>query len=668
MKYRPEIDGLRAVAIVPVVLFHAGLPIFSGGFVGVDVFFVISGYLIGRLIFQEMEIGSFSLRSFYERRARRILPALFFVICACIPFAYLWMLPLELKAFSTSILSVILFSSNFLFYRQSDYFDQTAELKPLLHTWSLSVEEQFYIVFPVLMLILYRFFRRGIGLVLILAFLASFALAQLGGNIKFGDPDFVWSWESPLPWGFYYLPTRAWEMLLGVLIAHHHHHNDVSAPAPGYGLIRECAGLTGLLLILFAIFFYDRNTPFPSVYTLAPTIGAALIIGFAQQGTLAGRTLSNKLLVSIGLISYSFYLWHQPLFAFARIRSIDEPSASLLLALAALAAGLAYLTWRFVEQPFRDRKRWGTKRFILSLVPALVLMSAFGIAGHLTWGFPLRDARLASIEARMSPNYGLGASCNFRHGPILPEYCGTGRVPKALLWGDSFAMHLVQAIKAANPHLSFSQAAMLFCGPLLGIAPLNGERHNKAWAGECLLFNRSILAYLAREPSIKIVVLSSILSQYTESQARILVDDKEVSGELNQTVSALKETVRAIESLGKKVVIFSPPPVTGKEIGHCLARATMLGASISVCDFSLAQANLAQAKALEALRAMEVAGTEVRWLRDEMCSASICRASGENIFIYRDDRHLSIEGSDYLGRSSRFFHIPVTEPVSPARH
>lgn len=329
MRYRAEIDGLRAVAVIPVILFHAGFSHFSGGFVGVDVFFVISGYLITTIILDELDKGKFSIVNFYERRARRILPALFLVMVVCLPFAWFWLVPQDLKEFSQSLVAVSTFVSNVLFWRQSGYFDAAAELKPLLHTWSLAVEEQFYVFFPLFLMIVWRFGKKWILVVLAFVSLFSLVLVHYAASI------------SPAA-AFFLLPTRAWELSIGCFVAFYLKRNsndDVSK------IGSQPLSLIGLLLILFSIFVYDKETPFPSLYALAPTVGTALIILFATQKTYVGELLGTKSFVGVGLVSYSAYLWHYPLFAFARHRSLGEPSEAIFIALSVITLILAYLSW-----------------------------------------------------------------------------------------------------------------------------------------------------------------------------------------------------------------------------------------------------------------------------------------------------------------------------------
>lgn len=355
MVYRKEIDGLRALAVIPVILFHGGLEWFSGGYAGVDVFFVISGYLITSIILQEKEAGTFSIAGFYERRARRILPALYFIIFICSLFAWFWLLPHELENFGKSIVAVVIFASNILFWQESDYFAADAELIPLLHTWSLAVEEQFYVIFPLIMILFWALGKRWLVGIISLVALFSLGLTE-------------WGWRYFPEANFYLIPTRAWELMIGSLAAFYLFYNEQPR-----GAIRHPASIIGIGLILLSIFMLDRTLPFPSLYALAPTIGTALIILFATSGTLVNKLLSQRLFVGIGLISYSAYLWHQPIFVFARIRGMDEPQTGLIFLLSSSALLLAYLSWRFIELPFRDRSRFTKKQifsasFIVSLI------------------------------------------------------------------------------------------------------------------------------------------------------------------------------------------------------------------------------------------------------------------------------------------------------------
>ncbi len=296
--------------MLPVILFHAGFDTFSGGFIGVDVFFVISGYLITNIILTELENGTFSTVNFYERRTRRIFPALFFVMFACIPFAWLWLLPSDMKDFSLSLVAVSLFISNFLFWHESGYFSTAAELKPLLHTWSLAVEEQYYVLFPLFLMLFWKFGKRLILVSLGLVFFASLAIAH-------------WAAYAKPSAAFYLLPTRGWELLIGAFIAFYLSQANRKVFGKGLSEFGACLGLT---LIFYAIFTFSKRTPFPGFYALIPTLGTTLVLLFATERTAAGKFLGNKVFVGIGLVSYSAYLWHQPLFAFARHNCFRNPT------------------------------------------------------------------------------------------------------------------------------------------------------------------------------------------------------------------------------------------------------------------------------------------------------------------------------------------------------
>lgn len=373
MEYRREIDGLRAIAVSSVILFHAGLGSVQGGYVGVDVFFVISGYLITSIIIRDLNRQTWSLLDFYERRARRILPALILVILCCWPVAWLVMLPLEMRDFAQSVAAAALSVSNILFWSESDYFAVSAELKPLLHTWTLGVEEQFYILFPLLLALIWSVPMSRRVLILSVITIVSFASCVVFVH-RF--PDAV----------FYLLPFRAWELLAGTLCAFWHAHKARKG--------NEWLAAAGLAALIVSIFAYDKTTPFPSAYALLPVVGTCCVVLFADASNWTGRFLSLRPLVGIGLISYSAYLWHQPLFAFTRLYSVDHPTTLVMLGLSIASLVLAYFSWRFVELPFR-RLGLGAlmpnRTVVLSMsVAAIAIGLVAGAAGHVRVGWPSR--------------------------------------------------------------------------------------------------------------------------------------------------------------------------------------------------------------------------------------------------------------------------------------
>lgn len=411
MIYRAEIDGLRALAVLPVVLFHAGLGIFEGGYVGVDIFFVISGYLITSILIGDLEKGHFSITEFYERRARRILPALFFVILCCIPFAYIWMLPSELVDFSRALVAVTLFASNILFWLTTNYFSENSEENPLLHTWSLAVEEQFYFFFPIFLLMVWRLgFKAVLGLLIILA-AGSLLLSELG-------------WRNFAVFNFYMAPTRVWELLIG---------STAAVLINRYGIQKNSiAAYCGLATIIASIVIFDETTPFPSFYAVLPCLGTLLIIIYGHETTGVARFLSCRLFVGMGLISYSTYLWHQPIFAFARLRSLEYPSIYWMLALAVLSIILGWFSWRFVETPFRNRKKiTGKFIFQFSLLGSFFIF-LIGVAGVALDGFP---GRLEQTEHPFYDSLADGEdSCFGRAGAFCNIHDSR---PKIIVIGDS---------------------------------------------------------------------------------------------------------------------------------------------------------------------------------------------------------------------------------------
>jgi peptidoglycan/LPS O-acetylase OafA/YrhL len=434
LKYRPEIDGLRTVAVIPVILFHAGVKIFSGGFVGVDIFFVISGYLITTVLIQDIESHQFRLLNFYERRARRILPALFFVMFCCLPFAWLWMLPVQVKDFSQSLVAMSLFASNILFWRKTGYFAPAAEESPLLHTWSLSVEEQFYLIFPVFLILIWRFGRNP-------AFWSIVILSAL--SLSWSE----WGWRNSPSANFYLAPSRAWELFAGSIAAFIINKRGVV----------ESNGLTnvGLIAILVAIFTFDSATPFPSIYALLPVGGTVLIILYAGQKTWVAQMLSTRGFVGIGLISYSAYLWHQPLFAFARIRFSGETPMILMLALSTLALALAAVSWRYVEQPFRIKKSGkhpSTKAIFTFSAWGLMAFAAVGLVGHFQKGYVGRYEQPDFMRSGTFalPNVGNGycfydfnvlSSLQVGEDALNCRLGSRDTTNQVLLFGDSFAAH-----------------------------------------------------------------------------------------------------------------------------------------------------------------------------------------------------------------------------------
>ena len=377
LNYRPEIDGLRAIAVGAVILYHAQITIFGykpfkGGFIGVDIFFVISGYLITSIILKELvTTGSFSFKHFYERRIRRILPALLFVMLASLPFAWMYLLPGSFVDFSKSILYSLGFSSNFYFhYSGQQYGAESGLLKPFLHTWSLSVEEQYYILFPIVLLITYKFFRKYLIHILTFGFIISLGLAE-------------WTSRNYPSISFYFIHTRMWELLAGSILAYfeitkgHRSKNQ---------LLNITLPTIGLILISHSIIFFDNDIFHPSFFTLSPIIGVCLIIWFSNKDELITKVLSTKLFVGIGLISYSLYLWHYPIFAFSRIIGFVQESLFKQLLLGIIILILSIISYVLVERPARNKK-YNSNFIIKFLSITILIIFTFNLIGIFNNGF-----------------------------------------------------------------------------------------------------------------------------------------------------------------------------------------------------------------------------------------------------------------------------------------
>jgi peptidoglycan/LPS O-acetylase OafA/YrhL len=447
-KYRPEIDGLRALSVVAVIMFHAKFDLFSGGFVGVDVFFVISGYLITGIIASSLERGDFSFGKFFESRVRRIVPGLLGVIILALPFAWAVMMPYQLERFSLSSASAASFISNIFFWKQSGYFADAAIEMPLLHTWSLSVEGQFYLAFPVVLVLVWRLASRWVPAFLAIAFVISIGAAEWGAhNMRVAN--------------YFLAPTRAWEFLAGSLIAL---RPDVWKQA-NRGL-SEFLSIFGLFLILYAVFTFDETTRMPGLIGLAPIAGACLVTAFATSQTFIGRAFSLPPIVGTGLISYSLYLWHYPILSIAHLGSAQELGVSDRLLLVMLAFPVAFLSWKFIEKPFRNRR--AIQKYLLFTTSGLVMVAtlAVGFIGYATKGLEQQfiqrhgEAGAAIVRALDGmENIIEDLDCSFSSG--FPDSTFTERFETCadihgtahLIIGDSHSMDLYNAIRlnTSNP-------------------------------------------------------------------------------------------------------------------------------------------------------------------------------------------------------------------------
>ena len=599
MKYRREIDGLRAVAVLPVIFFHAGFNSFAGGYVGVDVFFVISGYLITTILINDLEAGQFSLVRFYERRARRILPALFFMMICCLPFAWAWMLPSQLKDFSQALMAVSLFASNILFWRKTDYFAPAAEENPLLHTWSLAVEEQFYIFFPILLWLLWRYGRGRVFWVIV-----GLCVISLGAT--------EWGWRHAPAANFYLIVTRAWELGAGAICAFVLHARALRAHT-GFSAF-------GLGLILVSVWAFDADTPFPSLYTLVPVVGTALIICFAGHKTLVGKLLSLRVFVGIGLISYSAYLWHQPLFAFARLRSLQEPGLGLMLTLAAVAFLLAWITWYFIEQPFRRRLINQTTVFAASGAVG-ALFAAMGLAGHLgegfAWRLPEADARLYATAAP-SP---MRNRCHYgpRNEFAEDESCiYFGDTADVAIYGNSHGVELAYGLaeRLRDEGRSLVQYTISGCDP-------GFQRELEPY---CSTFYSSRLNRIMSQPEIQHVVLT------------YRTDTAGPDGS-----ASVVELANFLHEAGKQVVIVLQAPILPHHVSLAMRSAFMNDAA-DVRGLNRNEWNRTNRHMQAALADLNPA-VQVFDPANHFCDLQYCYAIREQQAMFFDNNHMSIYGA-----------------------
>ena len=498
--YRPDIDGLRALAVLLVVADHVGTRA-KGGYVGVDVFFVISGYLISSHILAQMQAGTFSIVDFYERRIRRIFPVLIAVLLAVTVVAYLFLIPSEIESYAHSLLAALFSVSNFQFWHESGYFDEPSKFKPLLHTWSLGVEEQFYIFFPLMLLAVRRWLPSRLKLVLWVTFALS-----LAGAI-------AWAPRSPAA-AFFFTPLRIWELLVGTVLSQHY------VPSLRGKVQRNLAALLGFLLIVVPAFVYTQYTVFPGLTAVPPCIGAALIIAAGENGgSIIGSILSWRPVVFVGLISYSLYLWHWPILAFqdttplfARISTHSGKSKFLYMVVVLL---LATLSWRFIETPFRRGRYRPSRRALFAMAGAsFVLITAMGaklLAMHgIPAGYPQEALKLLPYtDYHYAPEWRSGECffvpeqdfANFDAQTCLPQTPGH---PQYLVIGDSHAAHLYTGLVAAFPDADIQQINSGFCPPLVTEAKLlPGFKKN------CLMMSKFVYQdYLPRH-HVDLVILSS---------------------------------------------------------------------------------------------------------------------------------------------------------------
>ena len=645
MTYRSDIDGLRGVAVLLVIAYHAHFRVFEGGYVGVDIFFVISGFVITQMLVSQAEPAQLSLSEFFERRARRILPALATVLAACLVAGFFILGPHDLQELCKSIVAVTLLIGNLFFWRQRDYFADQAPPHPLLHTWSLGVEEQFYLLFPLLILWTKKprqsrlHWMIAIGIVSLLACIVS-------------TP------EHPAA-AFYLLPTRGWEFVLGGLVA----ISSVPARLGRFGA--ETMAAAGLLGILIAAVFFTGLTPFPGVAAILPCGGAALIIGAnSRRVTFVSQILSWRGLAGIGLVSYSAYLWHWPIFTLSRSFLGRELTSAETIVVVAVVAILSFLSWKFIEKPFRAARAgtsgrgYGTAAILIGL-GCIAAVAAGTLAGH---GFPSRMSAQALVyEHAGYRTNDSSTGCHRGINDALPgkELCAitkgtTG--PGVLLWGDSHANVIAPAIAAIGTAAGVTvwQASYSGCPPLMDTSVARTPGGDR-----CRDFNNEVFAAIQRL-GIRRVILAAYwvyyASQKPDTALARLFDPYSPKGSLgsgdadeNETLfdMALRKTVTSLQKRGLEVWIVDQVPVQREYVPNLITRTAVHGGNPELAGVKFAE----HSHDRSFVHSRFLALVDRAHLLDPavfLCGTGTCVCFADERVLYMDSNHLSFDGAMYI--------------------
>ena len=619
--YRADIDGLRAVAVLLVVLFHLELFSVTGGYVGVDVFFVISGYLISAILLKDLKNGKLSLWHFYERRVRRILPAMFFIMLVVTIAAVVFLFPQEFKYFGETLAATAAYGSNILFWQESGYFEVESQLVPLLHTWSLGVEEQFYILFPLFLIVLYRYARRWAFAGVVAAMLVSFAIAVVGLEAR--------KYAAV----FYLLPPRAWELMIGAVLAFHF------IPVVKNRSVNSFLAALGVLMIVAAGFVFREKTPFPGVNALLPTVGAALVIyaGFAETNVI-GRLLGARMPVMIGKMSYSLYLWHWPLvvfYSYVSPQPLDQVSGLIILGVSLV---LSYLTWRFVESPFRQQARFSRKTIFTFAALGSLFFIAVGLGISYAKGVPERfpedvqKISAAKIGGQLPRIRDMGFEGS---SGILGQDSGDFSF---VVWGDSHAKAAIPALDSQAK--KYNMRGYLFedsgCLPGLGALDFMEDACNE--------FNVRVLDYLRDHDNIEHVILIARWDAYEKRFERH--DDISQHGYYKR-MRVLMET---LEGFGKRVsFVMQVPALPVANVPLYLARATYYGQEADI-DMRTETYFHQQKKVSAVLERLKSEGYrfDVLELYKALCDEKQCMFKHDGRVLYYDDDHLSRYGAQYV--------------------
>lgn len=638
-RIRQDIQVLRGFAVAVVLLFHLGYGVPAGGYLGVDVFFVISGYLITQIIARDRDAGRFSLGQFYFRRAKRLLPAAL-VMLLLTSIASFWLLTsLEMQSFTKQLFGAATFSANWVLIKETGYFDADAATKPLLHMWSLAIEGQFYLLLPILLIRLPRTAWLAIvGLVCIAS--VVFYLVQLQFNADYA---------------FYWTGTRIWELAIGGVIALY---------PLGSRLGRAVQLLFWPALAAILIFVArPRLLPFDGIEVVLTCVATAIVI---QRRHPIFDARAFRPLAATGDASYSLYLAHWPPMAFLWNAYFGPPLPSYRLAALVLGIVLGLLIYRLVETPCRGawlRPSWRS----VAAFPVLILLVAGVQTGvNLASVYPAFD-----YAGARAPNDGLDKKDCPRGANHVPSLgCETSDNPAILVWGDSFAMHLVGGIVATSRN-GIRQATRSACAPYVTHAFLTGStRVERTKAINCLAFHKLVLKQLAASPSIRLVVISSPFAQAYRMAVVDTPHGPEVISATGDTVrQALDDTIASIVALGRKVVVVSPPPREQGDTSTCLERVASKKITFGKRDCTIRRraSDVVNADPIALLKHVETGGTEVIWLADGLCAGDVCKTDDGGAPIYRDRGHLSNTGTIYVARALHLGeHLDALVAKTPA--
>jgi peptidoglycan/LPS O-acetylase OafA/YrhL len=649
--YRADIDGLRALAVVPVVLFHVGAPVFSGGFVGVDVFFVISGYLITSIILPDIDAGRFSIATFYQRRVRRIFPALIVVLIFCAVAGYVLLAPSDYRTLGQSIVATTTFVSNIFFWRQANYFAAPASENPLLHTWSLSIEEQFYLFYPLLLVLISR--QRGTRITIVsIVCLFSFAA---GAVLVFFKPSAT----------FYLGPTRAWELLVGGLIAIAGPHNSKNRKLNRYAAVLGAAFITCSMLV------YSTSMKFPGAAALLPVVGTALIIWSGQgEPTFVHEALSLSPLTAVGKASYSLYLWHFPLIAFASYVELAGLDVRTKAAICLISLIMAFLSLRYVELPFRrPSQSAGVRRPVPVALAGMVISCGFGLLIALDGGIPSRldEASAIYLDAEHDKERHHMECMTLEQRIIKPAAAcklgSPGTNPHVLLWGDSHSVVTGSALEEAarRNNSSLLLAASVDCPIGIGfeIDPnIGSDLAANPGYQYCAEYNREMLHLAVTDPNITTVVLSSRWTNWrvgeegsaTEAKVDIRLRNAEGtarSPEGNKQIYAqgFEALLRDLTAAGKTVWVVGPVPEPSFRVPKALY-VEHIGLDHTDLDIPRAAFMRKNQFMLSVFSDMKQKfPVKFVWPHLALCSDTKCPVSENGRPIFFDDNHLSMLGA-----------------------